>query len=124
MRRNPSLIVTLLALAACTANTVMEPEAAQQQTAADTQPPAKRVAVVSLSDQRLSAHVQSVLCSLAYEVRPGREPAEADVWVTEAENEAGLEAARSFARSRDGLTLPPRRNQATPTRQQALLNAA
>lgn len=52
------------------------------------------VAVVTLSDARLLAHVRLVLNSLDYEVRIG-EPAEADLWITEAVDECDLVDIRS-----------------------------
>ncbi len=54
-------------------------------------PAARRgVAAVSLSNPRLLAHVRLVLNSLEYEIHTG-EPVEADVWVTEASDQSGLD---------------------------------
>jgi signal transduction histidine kinase len=55
----------------------------------------KPLAVVSLKDARLAAHVRSVLASLDYEVRADT-PAGADVWVTEDENDDVPRMARLF----------------------------
>lgn len=59
---------------------------------------ARSVAVVTLSDPRLMAHVRSVLKSLEFEIaEAGLE--HADLWVTEADGREGLQAATQFVRA-------------------------
>lgn len=58
----------------------------------------RSVAVVTLSDPRMTAHVRSVLRSLEFEIsEAGLE--HADLWVTEASGEDGLVAANQFVRA-------------------------
>jgi hypothetical protein len=57
------------------------------------------IAAVTLSDQRLLAHVRSVLRSLNYEVQFGK-PTDADLWVTEALDQEGAEEACTFVATR------------------------
>ncbi len=59
------------------------------------------VAVVNVQDDRLHAHVTSVLASLEYQIRAG-EPAEADVWVTDAPDDDALASVRRFTASAPG----------------------
>lgn len=63
--------------------------------------PRSPVAVVTVLNDRLHAHVISVLTSLEYQVRGG-EPADADLWVTDANDVNALANVHRFAASSPG----------------------
>lgn len=59
----------------------------------------RSVAAVTLQDQRLLAHVRSILRSMGYEVSEAGRLEGADVWVTEQNGEDVLPAAKDFVRA-------------------------
>ncbi|MGH7241852.1 MAG: sensor histidine kinase [Phycisphaerales bacterium] len=59
----------------------------------------RTIAVVTLTDPRFHAHVRSVLASLEFDVRSGTTD-DADIWITEANDEKAFQAAAKFAASR------------------------
>lgn len=58
-------------------------------------PPRKPLAVITLASPRLGAHVRSALAAMDFEVKPGADGGEADLWVTELAG-AGFDEVRRF----------------------------
>ncbi len=74
------------------------PAAKAADTARPDGSPMRVIASVTLKDVRLAAHVRSILDSLEYDVTTGDRNG-ADLWITEADGNGEIEAARRFAAS-------------------------
>ncbi|HYC99743.1 MAG TPA: PAS domain S-box protein [Phycisphaerales bacterium] len=82
------------------------PAAQSRQPGAESDLSTRGLAVVALTDARLSAHVSSVLASLSYDVRheplpadvaPAAPASDADVWITQAADDEDLRMVDGFA---------------------------